>query len=203
MKKAGLAILVWGGCVVFPVLAAAQVDVRISVPVPLPPPIRFVAPPAVVVLPGTDVYAVPDVDAEIFFRGGWWWRHWEGRWYRSKYYDHGWAHYRGYPSWHRKVPRDWRVYYRDHRWGGHPWHPRHVRPGDLHRHWKGGHWRHDPGWRHPGGPGGGRPPRHGGGPGGHDSLHRGGVGGGNPPGGGRTHADLRRHPVPLGGGDGR
>ena len=57
-----------------------------------PPPIPFVAPPNVVVLPGTDVYVVPDAAVDIFFQGGWWWRQWRGNWYRSTLYDRGWAH---------------------------------------------------------------------------------------------------------------
>ena len=55
----------------------------------LPPPVSFVVPPNVVVLPGFDVYVVPDLDVDIFFQGGWWWRPWGGRWYRSRYHDRG------------------------------------------------------------------------------------------------------------------
>ena len=47
-----------------------------------------------VVIPGTNVYAVPDVDADMFFYSGWWWRLWEGQWYRSRNYNSGWGYYR-------------------------------------------------------------------------------------------------------------
>jgi len=122
----------------------------------LPPPILFVAPPNVVVLPGTDVYAVPDVTAEIFFRGGWWWRPWGGHWYRSKYHDHGWGYYRNSPSWYRRIPRDWRHNYSKHIWGGRPWNPPHIKHGNLNKHWRGGRWRNDHGWGRPSGGKGGR-----------------------------------------------
>ncbi|RPH86309.1 MAG: hypothetical protein EHM66_04415, partial [Deltaproteobacteria bacterium] len=79
-----------------------RVDVGVSIP--LPPPIVFAAPPEMVVIPETYVYVVPDVDVDIFFYGGWWWRLWEGRWYRSQNYSSGWAHYQNVPSFYREVP---------------------------------------------------------------------------------------------------
>ena len=154
MKKTLFGSILLAVITVFPVISMARVDVRI-----LPPPIVFAAPPNVVILPGTGVYAVPDVEAEIFFRQGWWWRHWDNRWYRSRYYDHGWGYYRGYPAWHRRIPHNWRDNYRNHRWHGRPWNYHPIHHGDLNRHWRGGHGRDDHGREHPGG--------HGGGPGGH------------------------------------
>ncbi|MCK7507359.1 MAG: hypothetical protein MZV70_27165 [Desulfobacterales bacterium] len=102
MKKLIFKIVFLTLVVLIPASLMAQVQVRINIP--LPPPIIFPAPPHVVVIPETDVYAVPDVNDDIFFYGGWWWRPWEGRWYRSRYYDRGWGHYRGVPSFHRHVP---------------------------------------------------------------------------------------------------
>ena len=90
MKKLILKVLLFTLVVFAPISAFADVSVHIGIP--LPPPIIFPAPPGLVVIPETDVYAVPDVGAEIFFYGGWWWRPWEGRWYRSHYYDRGWAY---------------------------------------------------------------------------------------------------------------
>jgi hypothetical protein len=152
MKKLLFGTILWAGLIVFPIMSMAQ----INIPIPLPPPIPFIAPPNVVVLPGTDVYAVPDVKEELFFRNGSWWRRHDGRWYRSKYYDRGWAYYRDSPSWYRGIPRDWRDRYRDHRWGGHSWNPPHVTHGNLNNHWRGGQWRNDHGWSRPGGGRGGR-----------------------------------------------
>jgi hypothetical protein len=127
------------------------IDHNNSLEANLPPPIPFVAPPNVVVLPGTDVYAVPDVAEELFFQGGWWWRPWGDHWYRSKYHDHGWAYYRDSPSWYRRIPPDWRGNFRNHMWGGRPWNPPHINHGNLNDHWRGGRWRNDHGWEHPGG----------------------------------------------------
>lgn len=169
MIKLLIGTVLIAGMVILPAVSTAQVSVRVTVP--LPPPIPFVAPPNVVVLPGTDIYAAPDIDEDIFFRQGWWWRNWEGRWYRSKFHDRGWAHYRGVPTWHRNVPRDWRHQYRANVWGGHPWRPPRIHHDRLNRHWRDGHWRRDHGWdrpmhrrpdrRHPGEVGPGRPPRDG------------------------------------------
>lgn len=156
MKKLWFGAILLAGLIVFPILSPAQVDVRINVPIPLPPPIPFVAPPNVIVLPGTDVYAVPDVQEDIFFRGGWWWRPWQGNWYRSKFHDRGWSHYRGAPSWYGRVPRDWRHNYSNHVWGGRSWRPPSIRHGGIDQHWRGGHWRNDHGWGRPGGRSGGR-----------------------------------------------
>jgi hypothetical protein len=182
MKKLLFGTILLAGLIVIPVISMAQVNVQVSVPVPLPPPIRFIGPPNVVVLPGTDVYAVPDIKEELFFRNGSWWRHHGGHWYRSKYYDRGWAYYRGYPSWHNTIPHDWRDNYRNNMWGGHSWNPPHVNHVNLNNHWRGGHWRNDHGW---GGPGGGRDVRNVQ-CGGRDGRNLHGVGKG-----GQTHPDGR------------
>jgi hypothetical protein len=115
----------------------------------LPPPIPFDAPPNVVVLPGTDIYAVPDFEGELFFQGGWWWRPWGGHWYRSQYHDHGWAYYRDSPSWYGRIPRDWRSNYSNHIWGGRTWNPPHINQGNLDNHWRGGYWRSNTGLGRP------------------------------------------------------
>ena len=120
-------------------LFVASVFVLISVPVPtmarvnvnvgiaLPPPI-VAAPPDVVVMPGAPgVYLAPDIDVDLYFWNGWWWRPWEGRWYRSHYYDRGWGYYRhGVPGFYRHVNPGWRGYYRDRSWNGHPWNYRRI-----------------------------------------------------------------------------
>ncbi len=136
--------------VTIPAMAQVTIEVapppppRVRVAVPLPPPIVFPAPPEVVVLPETEVYVVPTVPEEIFFFNGYWWRPWNGRWYRSLRYDGGWGVYAGVPGWYRGIPHDWRDNYRHHLWGGHPWNYHHISHGDLHRNWRTwhntGHW---------------------------------------------------------------
>ncbi len=136
----------------FSIPALAQVRFEVTAPppptvrvaVPLPPPIPFPAPPEVVVLPETEVYVVPSVTEEIFFYNGYWWRPWNGRWYRSLRYDRGWGVFAGVPGWYGGIPHDWRDNYRHHLWGGHPWNYHHISHNDLHRNWRTwhntGHW---------------------------------------------------------------
>lgn len=130
---------------VLAVPVSAPADVSVSVGIALPPPVLFPAPPAVVVLPDTEyVYAVPNLDVDIYFWNGWWWRLWDGRWYRSHYYDRGWAYYGWVPRFYYDVDPGWRGYYRDRSWRGHHWHYRHIPPQQLRRHWKG--WRDTRHW---------------------------------------------------------
>ena len=86
-----------------------------------PPHVGFYGHPSLVVIPGTYVYAMTDVDDDIFFHVGWWWRLWDGRWYKSRYYDRGWSHYHGVPGFYHEVDPGWREFYRHRRWHGHPW----------------------------------------------------------------------------------
>ena len=130
----------------FPTTAGVDVGVTIS----LPPLIVFSAPPEVVVIPETYVYVVPDVDVDIFFFDGWWWRPWEGRWYRSRHYDSGWAYYRRVPTFYRRVPSGWRNDYREHRWGGHQWNYQRIPNQQLQRNWstwkRSNHWEKQQTW---------------------------------------------------------
>lgn len=77
--------------------------------------------PETVVLPGTNVYVVPDLATDLFFASGYWWRPYGGGWYRSPYYNRGWGYYAGVPAFYRSVPRNWRYNYAHRRWNGRPW----------------------------------------------------------------------------------
>jgi hypothetical protein len=57
-----------------------------------PPPIEINGPPEVAVIPGTYVYFVPDVSEELFFYDGYWYRPYEGNWYRCTSYSGPWAY---------------------------------------------------------------------------------------------------------------
>ncbi len=132
----------------FPVSSLADVDIRINIP--LPPPIIFPAPPQVIVIPETYVYAVPDIDVDVFFFEGWWWRPWQGRWYRSRNHDRGWMYYEyGAPAFYSTVPPGWRKSYKDRRWKGHEWQYRRIPHGYAERNWddwqKRRHWEKDRG----------------------------------------------------------
>jgi hypothetical protein len=129
--------------IVVPIPAIAEVN--ISIGFPLPPPIIFPAPPEVIVMPDTNyVYIVPDIEVDVFFWGGWWWRPWEGRWYRSHYYDRGWAYYNNVPSFYFDVDPGWRGYYRNHNWYGHPWNYERIPNQRLQQNWKS--WRENRYW---------------------------------------------------------
>ena len=125
-----------------PVLVSAGVSVHIDIP--LPPPIIFPAPPQLVVIPETHVYAVPDIQDDIFFYSGWWWRPWNGRWYRSRYYDRGWGYYHNPPYFHRTIPPGWRDHYRNKNWKGHRWEYRKIPHRELQRNWRG--WKNEKRW---------------------------------------------------------
>jgi len=117
-----------------PTMAKAGVDVNVSIG--LPPPIVFASPPEVIVLPDTYVYAVPEIDVDLFFWNGLWWRFWEGRWYRSHYYNRGWGYYNRVPSFYFDVDPGWRGYYRERNWYGHQWNYERIPHERLHSNWK-------------------------------------------------------------------
>lgn len=144
MKKLFFGTLFLALVLVFPIPTIAGVDVNVSIGLPLPPPIVFVAPPELIVLPETNAYVVPDVDEDIFFYNGWWWREWEGRWYRSRNYDSGWGHYRNVPSFYRGIPSGWRNDYRDQRWRGHQWNHQRIPHQQVQQNWKG--WENNRHW---------------------------------------------------------
>ncbi len=133
--------------IVVPIRTMAGVDVSIGIS--LPPLIVFAAPPDVIVIPdSSDVYVVPDIEADLFFWNGWWWRPWEGRWYRSHYYNRGWSYYCNVPSFYFDVDPGWRGYYRDHNWNGHRWNYERITHQRLQQNWKG--WGNDRHWERQG-----------------------------------------------------
>lgn len=150
MKKFLFKTLFVGLVTVIPMTAMAGVNVDVHINAPLPPAIMFPAPPSLVVIPETYVYAVPEAKEDIFFFNGWWWRSWQGRWYRSRHYDSGWAHYNATPSFYSKVPPRWRDDYRRHNWNGHEWNHQRVSSQQLERNWKDWenrrHWEHQQTW---------------------------------------------------------
>ena len=145
MKKLLLGTLLLGVVIVVPVPTMARVNISIGIGIPLPPPVVFPAPPTVVVMPDTNyVYVVPDMDADIFFWYGWWWRLWDGRWYRSHYYDRGWVYYDRVPSFYYDVDPRWREHYRSHNWYGHRWNYERIPTRQLQKNWKS--WQNNRHW---------------------------------------------------------
>src|SRR4030043_1289949 len=146
MKKLLFGIMLLALVIVVPIPTMAQVDIRIIFP--LPPPIVFAAPPELIVIPETYVYVVPDIDVDFFFWNGWWWRLWEGRWYRSHYYNRGWGYYNAVPSFYFDVDPGWRGYYRDHNWYGHRWNYERIPHERFQQNWK--RWHNDRHWERQG-----------------------------------------------------
>lgn len=68
----------------------AKAEVNINVGIGLPP-IVVSAPPAVVVIPGTYVYIAPDLDEDVFFYRGHWWRSHGRKWYRADDFGGPWV----------------------------------------------------------------------------------------------------------------
>lgn len=150
MKKLLFGTILLALVLVFPIPTMAMGRVDVGVSIPLPPPIVFAAPPELIVIPETYVYAVPDVDVDIFFYAGWWWRPWKGRWYRSQNYNSGWGHYQNVPSFYREIPSGWRNDYRERRWRGHQWKYQRIPHQQVQQNWskweKSRHWEKQNTW---------------------------------------------------------
>jgi hypothetical protein len=72
----------------FPAAGNAEINVNIDIPLP---GIVITGPPAMVVVPDTYVYFAPDVEADLFFYRGYWYRPYQGRWYISLGYNGPWG----------------------------------------------------------------------------------------------------------------
>lgn len=108
-----------------------------------PPEIVLDASPDLVVIPGTYVYRVPGIESDILFYQGFWYRPYEGRWYRSKHHNGPYHHIGRVPGGLLRLPPDYRSF---------AFEPRHrIHYGDLHRNWRGWernrHWDRDDRWR--------------------------------------------------------
>ena len=144
MKKVLLGILFLVMAVFLP--HSIRAEVNVSIGFSLPAPAYYGGPPEVIAMPYTNnVYVVPDHDFEMFFWNGWWWRPWEGRWYRSRYYNRGWGYYDNVPSFYYDVDPDWRDYYRDRHWSGHRWNYERIPHQRLQSNWQ--QWQSNQYWQ--------------------------------------------------------
>jgi len=143
MKKLLFGTILLMLAIVVPIPTMAQINVNIEIP--LPPPIEFAAPPEVIAMPETDgVYVAPDIDVDLFFWNGFWWRLWEGRWYRSGYYDRDWAYYNNVPSFYFNIDPHWRGYYNNHNWYGHQWNYERIPYQRFQQNWR--NWQTNRSW---------------------------------------------------------
>jgi hypothetical protein len=111
--------------------AFAEVNINVGISIPPPPPLRIHVPPPVTVIPRTYVYFAPEVDVDIFFFGGHWYRPHQDHWYRSDTYNGRWTYIAPkqvpvalvhLPPDHRRLPPG----------HGH----KHIPYGDLKKNWK-------------------------------------------------------------------
>lgn len=115
----------------------AEASVAVNIKIDAPPPITISAPPMMVVIPGTYVYTAVDVDADIVFYQGVWYRPFRGTWYRSDEYNGRWAavpaahvpaavvglppDWKSLPRGHERVPygqvkQNWKTWERERHW---------------------------------------------------------------------------------------
>lgn len=143
MKRAKTYLLFVGMMFVMTMLypAPGNSRVNVNIGISVPPPFVFPAPPELVVVPGTYVYFAPGFDVDIFFYHGYWYRPYEGHWFRARSYRGPWAYsaparvpgvllhlppdYRHLPPGHERIPygqfkRNWRRWDRERYWDRHP-----------------------------------------------------------------------------------
>lgn len=90
--------------------ASAEVSVNINIG---PPLITVAEPPEVVMIPGLQVFFVPQLEFDVFFYNGYWWSPRGNRWYRSRAYNGPWGviNRRYVPTPVYQVPKDYRGRY--------------------------------------------------------------------------------------------
>lgn len=90
------------------VLAEVRVNINIG-----PPLIMVAEPPVVVMIPGLEVYFVPQLEFDVFFYNGYWWSPRGNGWYRSRVYNGPWVviDRRYVPAPVYRVPKDYRNRY--------------------------------------------------------------------------------------------
>lgn len=120
----------------FAVVSTAGVDVNVGINIPLPVYVAP-APPPVIVIPNSYVYYVPDIDVDILFYHGYWYRPHQGYWFTSRSYNGPWYHiaphrvpralvslppnYRHVPYGHQRIPyghlkKNWSRWERERYW---------------------------------------------------------------------------------------
>jgi hypothetical protein len=118
----------------------SMAGIRIGINIPLPPVFVFSAPPELVVIPGTNVYLAPNVDFDIFFYGGYWYRPHGGYWYRSVSYGGPWAYIESVPPVLLSLPPNYRIIVRGERPIPYAAFHRNWRAWERERYWERHHW---------------------------------------------------------------
>jgi hypothetical protein len=121
----------------YPNRSMADVNLNIGI---VPPSIVIPASPAVVLIPGTYIYFIPDIEADILFYHDYWYRPYEGHWYRARSYNGPWVYvvparvprvlihlqpdFRHIPPGHERIPygqlkKNWRRWEQEKYWDKH------------------------------------------------------------------------------------
>jgi hypothetical protein len=126
----------------YPSRTPAEVSINVGINLPPPPPFAIPAPPPMFVIPGTYIYFAPEVEADIFFYQGYWYRPNQGHWYRSGSYNGKWVYIapKRVPRVFLSLPPDFRRL---------PPGYRHIPYGDVKKNWK--RWEKDKYWERHGG----------------------------------------------------
>lgn len=100
-------ILLVALCWVLTVSARADTDVNVNVNVGLPV-LKVGSDPMMAVIPGTYVYFAVDLDDDLFFYQGYWWRIHKGRWHRATAAGGPWVFFKTVPHPLLNLPPGWR-----------------------------------------------------------------------------------------------
>lgn len=116
--------------------AKAEVNINIGIGIPSKT-VKVIDPPVVVVIPGTYVYIAPDLDEDVFFYRGYWWKAHKRKWYRADDFGGPWIiiSFEKTPKALRTLP----VGYRDLPPG-----LERIPPGHVKKHWK--EWEEERHW---------------------------------------------------------
>jgi hypothetical protein len=147
MKRTGFSQLVVVTVMVLSLCLATQgyarVDVNLDIHIPLPL-YGFQEPPRMAPVPRSHAYFAPDIDVDIIFYHGYWYRPHAGRWYRADSYDGSWVYLESprvpraviaLPHGYRRIPPGYQK----------------ISHGDMNRNWrkweKEKYWDRDEQWR--------------------------------------------------------
>jgi hypothetical protein len=142
MRKRAYGIVLMGAMVfgLLCVPAGGDAEVNVNIGINVPPVVAFPGPPAVLLIPGTYAYFVPDVEVDIFFYHGYWYRPHKGYWFRSANYNGPWGHivttsvprvvvqvppdFRRVPPGHQRIPygqlkKNWSKWEKEKYWDKH------------------------------------------------------------------------------------
>jgi hypothetical protein len=112
----------------------AEVSVTVGANLPA---YSFEAPPEMVVIPGTYAYTIPDAPVDIIFYHDYWYRPYQGYWYRSRHYNGPWGFIERnwVPGFFHRLPPDYRHYHTGYDRFRYDYFSRNWRGWERNKHW--------------------------------------------------------------------